>query len=61
MHAKLGDRLEEGQPLATLFSEDPALLDEPESMLLETLVIAAEPPAPIPLIREIITQAHLPD
>jgi pyrimidine-nucleoside phosphorylase len=54
MHAKLGDRLAEGQPLATLFSENPALLDEPESMLLETLKITAEPPAPIPLIREIV-------
>jgi pyrimidine-nucleoside phosphorylase len=55
MYAKLGDRLAEGQPLVTLFSEDPALLDEPESMLLETLKITAEPPAPISLIREIVT------
>ncbi|HEX9200624.1 MAG TPA: thymidine phosphorylase [Acidobacteriaceae bacterium] len=54
MHAKLGDRLELGQPLLTLFSEDPALLDEPESMLRETLQIVAHPPTPIPLIREII-------
>ncbi len=54
MHAKLGDRLESGQPLVTLFSEDAALLDEPESMLRETLKISAEPPQPISLIREII-------
>jgi pyrimidine-nucleoside phosphorylase len=54
MHAKLGDRLEAGQPLVTLFAEDPTLLDEPESMLRETLRIAAQPPIPIPLIREII-------
>jgi pyrimidine-nucleoside phosphorylase len=54
MHAKLGDRLEAGQPLATLFSEDLALLDEPEQMLRETLQIAAIPPQRIPLIREII-------
>jgi pyrimidine-nucleoside phosphorylase len=59
MHSKLGDRLEEGQPLTTLYSEDAALLEEPESMLLETLVISAEPPAPIPLVREVITQAQL--
>jgi pyrimidine-nucleoside phosphorylase len=54
MHAKLGDRLEAGQPLVTLFSEDPALLDEPERMLQDTLEIASTGPAPFPLIREII-------
>jgi len=54
MHAKLGDRIALGQPLATLFSGDPALLDEPEAMLRETLQIADEPPTPVPLIREII-------
>ncbi|MDR3746349.1 MAG: thymidine phosphorylase [Acidobacteriaceae bacterium] len=56
MHAKLGDRIAIGQPLATLFSEDAALLDEPEAMLRETLEIADAPPTPIPLIREIIVK-----
>ena len=56
MHAKLGDRIAIGQPLATLFSEDAALLDEPEAMLRETLGIADAPPTPIPLIREIIAK-----
>jgi pyrimidine-nucleoside phosphorylase len=56
MHAKLGDRIAVGQPLATLFTENPALLDEPEAMLRETLQISAAPPTPIPLIREIITK-----
>ena len=51
MHAKLGDRLETGQPLVTLFSEDAALLDEPEAMLEETLEIASTGPAPFALIR----------
>ena len=55
MHAKLGDRLEAGQPLCTLFTEDAALLDEPEQMLRETLQISHTSPTPIPLIREIIT------
>jgi pyrimidine-nucleoside phosphorylase len=59
MHAKLGDRITVGQPLATLFTEDPALLDEPEAMLRETLQISAAPPTPIPLIREIITKDQL--
>jgi pyrimidine-nucleoside phosphorylase len=55
MHAKLGDRLEAGQPLVTLFAEDPALLDEPAHMLQETLQISATPPHPTTLIHEIVT------
>jgi thymidine phosphorylase len=55
MHAKLGDKLEAGQPLATLFAEDATLLSEPEAMLRETLKISASPPQLHPLIREVIT------
>jgi pyrimidine-nucleoside phosphorylase len=54
MHAKLGDNLEKGQPLATLFSEDAALLNEPEHMLRETIKITPTPPNFHPLIREIV-------
>jgi len=53
-HAKLGDRIEPGQSLFTLFAEDPALLDEPEHMLRETLQITPTPVARPPLIREVI-------
>ena len=60
MHAKLGDRLEANQPLITLFSEDPSLLEEPEAMLRETLQITQTPPKLLPLIREIITKIHPP-
>jgi pyrimidine-nucleoside phosphorylase len=59
MHAKLGDRIALGQPLVTLFTEDATLLDEPEAMLRETLEISPTPPAPIPLVREIITNEQL--
>jgi pyrimidine-nucleoside phosphorylase len=59
MHAKLGDRIRVGQPLATLFTDDPTLLDEPEAMLRETLQISDTPPAPILLIREILTKDQL--
>src|SRR6202453_2553112 len=55
MHAKLGDRLEASQPLVTLFAEDQSLLAEPETMLRETLQIAAAPPKRQPLIREVVT------
>jgi pyrimidine-nucleoside phosphorylase len=60
MHAKLGDRLEVGQPLVTLFAEDQSLLAEPEAMLRETLQIAATPPQRQPLIREVVTAPRKP-
>jgi pyrimidine-nucleoside phosphorylase len=58
MHAKLGDKLSEGQPLVTLFAEDQSLLAEPEAMLREALQITPNRPTPQPLIREIITKAN---
>jgi pyrimidine-nucleoside phosphorylase len=54
-HVKLGDRIEQGQALFTLFSEDNALLDEPEHMLRETIEIAETPANIQPLIREVVT------
>jgi pyrimidine-nucleoside phosphorylase len=56
MHAKLGDKLKANQPLVTLFSEDPELLDEPEAILRETLQISPTPPKLHTLIREVITK-----
>jgi pyrimidine-nucleoside phosphorylase len=55
-HAKLGDHLEEGQLIFTLFAEDAALLDEPEQMLRETIQITSSPALRQPLIREVITK-----
>lgn len=54
VHAKLGAKVEKGQPLLTLFAEDAAQLDEPEAMLRATYEIAPEPPHLNLLIREII-------
>jgi pyrimidine-nucleoside phosphorylase len=56
IHAKLGERVTEGQPLVTLFAEDDALLAEPEEMLRETLRITTETPVLQPLVREIVTR-----
>ncbi len=55
MHAKLGEPITQGQPLVTLYSEDPTLLNEPEAMLRETLHIAATAPQLQPLVREVVT------
>ena len=56
MHAKLGTWIDPGQPLCTLFSEDPALLDEPFELLRRTFVIADTAPVLQPLIRQIVTE-----
>ena len=56
-HAKLGDPLDEGQAIFTLFSEDESLLEEPYRMLAATVAIADAPLRKAPLIREVITQA----
>ena len=55
-HAKLGVKVEEGQPIFTLFTEDPALLDEPFRMLEETVRIESSAPEKHPLIREVVRQ-----
>jgi pyrimidine-nucleoside phosphorylase len=53
-HAKIGDRVEVGQALFTLFSEDEALLEEPYRMLQETVQIGNQRPVSMPLVREVI-------
>ena len=56
-HAKLGTKLEAGQPIFTLFSEDSGLLEEPYRMLLDTLQITEKPPLLQPLVRETVLRA----
>jgi pyrimidine-nucleoside phosphorylase len=55
-HCKLGTKVQAGQPIFTLFSEEPGLLDEPYRMLEETIAIESEPREQFPLIREIVRQ-----
>jgi pyrimidine-nucleoside phosphorylase len=55
-HAKLGDWVEAGQPVFTLFSEDAALLDEPCRMIQSALRLAEEKPVRRPLVREVVKQ-----
>jgi pyrimidine-nucleoside phosphorylase len=55
MHAKLGSRVEAGQPLCTLFADDEDRFTRPEHLLAKAIHIG-DHPAPIPpLIGEIIT------
>ncbi len=57
MHAKIGDRVEAGQPLVTLFSDAEELLAEPMRMLAETIVVDDVPPARLPLVRDIVSSS----
>jgi pyrimidine-nucleoside phosphorylase len=53
-HAKIGDWLETGQPVFTLFSEDESLMAEPLAILRETVLIEDERPERLPLVREVV-------
>jgi pyrimidine-nucleoside phosphorylase len=55
MHAKLGSRVVEGQPLVTIFAADPAKLAEPEILLREAIIIAEKPGIVPPLVYEYVT------
>lgn len=58
-HAKLGEKLEAGQPVFTLFSEDEGLLAEPYRMLESTLCVSDTPLTATPLIREVVQRERL--
>ena len=55
MHAKLGMKIDSGQPLATMFAEDEARFAEPEELLRAALTIAPQPAEPPPLLKRIIS------
>ena len=55
MHAKIGAKLNEGDAICTLFTEDEKLLDAPEELLRKTIRIEDVRPVPTPLVRMIIT------
>ena len=59
MHVKLGDAIEAGQPLVTLYAEEESLLEQPFCMLEETLLIGGERAKLNPLVREIVSRETL--
>jgi len=62
-HARRGAKVEQGQPLATLYATNAELLPEPIEILKQAIVIANDPPRPVKLISRIFTrenaEAHL--
>jgi pyrimidine-nucleoside phosphorylase len=59
LHAKLGAQIRAGDPLCTLFAEDPGRFEVPERILADAVVIADAPPRPIPLVHEVLTRDSL--
>ncbi|MGA3071347.1 MAG: thymidine phosphorylase, partial [Terracidiphilus sp.] len=55
-HARRGARVEEGQPIATLYATSAALLAEPIALLREAIIIAKTPPRAVPLVSRIFTR-----
>jgi len=55
-HARRGARVEQGQPIATLFATNAELLTEPIALLKQALVLADAPPQAVPLVSRIFTK-----
>ena len=54
MHAKIGDAVEAGAPLVTLFADTPAQLEEPEHLLRSTLRLVDGAVPRVSLVRAVI-------
>ncbi len=59
-HARRGDRVQEGQPLATIYASAPERLAEPIALLRQAIHISKEPPhaAPTELIQQVFTREN---
>ncbi len=55
-HARRGARVEKGQPFATIYATNEAMLEEPAALIREAVTLAAEPPAPVPLVSSVLTR-----
>jgi pyrimidine-nucleoside phosphorylase len=62
-HARRGAKVQQGQPIATLYATNAGLLPEPIELLKQAIVIAKKPPAPVNLVNRIFSrenaEAHL--
>jgi pyrimidine-nucleoside phosphorylase len=58
-HARLGDQVEEGSPLATLYATTPDQIAESAALLKQAIQISKEPPPPPPpLIQYVFTREN---
>ncbi|HEY1897125.1 MAG TPA: thymidine phosphorylase [Terracidiphilus sp.] len=57
-HARRGDRIEKGQPLATLYATTPEQLAESIDLLERAVRISPKPPRAVPLIQRVFTRKN---
>jgi pyrimidine-nucleoside phosphorylase len=57
-HARRGARVQQGQPIATLYATTPALLPEPIALLKAAILISGTPPQPVKLVSRIFTHEN---
>lgn len=57
-HARRGARLEKGQPFATLYATNKAMLAEPAERIRNGVVFSNEPPEEVPLVSHIFTREN---
>jgi pyrimidine-nucleoside phosphorylase len=55
-HARRGAHVEEGQPIATLYATNAALMAEPIALLHEAITISKTPPDAVPLVSRIFAR-----
>jgi pyrimidine-nucleoside phosphorylase len=62
-HARRGTRVQQGQPIATLYATNSSMLPEPIELLQQAITIAPTPPAAVELVSRVFTrenaEAHL--
>ncbi len=60
-HARRGAHVEKGQPIATLYATNEAMLAEPEALLQQAITLSATPPDKVPLVSRIFTRQAAED
>lgn len=55
-HARRGAWIQKGQPFATIYATNAAMLDEPAALVRRAVTLSSEKPAPVPLIGSILTR-----
>jgi pyrimidine-nucleoside phosphorylase len=57
-HARRGARVQKGQPIATFYATNPALLAEPIALLKNAITFSETPPPQLPLVSQIFTREN---
>jgi pyrimidine-nucleoside phosphorylase len=57
-HARCGAKVEQGQPIATIYATDESMLAEPIALLKQAIAIASDPPNPVDLVSRIFTREN---